>query len=102
MDIELLTVPDCPNRTTVLSRLHEALKRAGAEGATVVERIVDDPAAASAAGMHGSPTILIDGHDPFPNDNATGSVSCRLYRSPDGIGGAPTVDELVDAIGRQR
>ena len=102
MDVELLTVPECPNRTIALSRLHEALDRAGIEGVTLVERIIDDPAAAAAAGMHGSPTILIEGRDLFESDSANGSVSCRLYRTAEGTSGAPTVEELVDALGGRR
>jgi hypothetical protein len=45
--------------------------------------------------MHGSPTLLIDGRDPFAQPGAQASVSCRLYRGADGrASGAPSVTEL--------
>jgi hypothetical protein len=48
--------------------------------------------------MHGSPTILIDGADISPPPYDEVSVCCRLYRTESGISGAPTIDDLVDAL----
>ncbi|GGN51233.1 hypothetical protein GCM10011579_006850 [Streptomyces albiflavescens] len=49
--------------------------------------------------MAGSPTVLIDGADLFAAPGTAASVSCRLYRSPDGrTEGAPTVDDLQRAV----
>ena len=45
----------------------------------VTERVIDDPLLAAAAGSHGSPTVLIDGHDPFTAAGIAASVSCRLF-----------------------
>jgi hypothetical protein len=45
--------------------------------------------------MHGSPTLLIDGQDPFADPDTPSSLSCRLYRAPDGRQqGAPSVADL--------
>jgi hypothetical protein len=45
--------------------------------------------------MHGSPTLLVDGQDPFAQPGAATAVACRLYRSEDGqLEGAPTVAAL--------
>jgi hypothetical protein len=102
MRIELLHVADCPNLAVARERVRLALDRAGvAASVTETEATTIDDAAA--AGMHGSPTILIDGTDPFaaPGDDAT--ISCRLYRTTDGIDGAPSVEELVAVLeGRVR
>jgi hypothetical protein len=49
-------------------------------------------------GMRGSPTILIDGRDPFAGTAAPAALSCRLYRS--GQSGVPTVSQLVDHLER--
>ena len=48
----------------------------------------------------GSPTIRINGNDPFPGDQAIG-LSCRIYRTADGRP-SPTPDpqELKTAIAR--
>ncbi len=45
--------------------------------------------------MTGSPTLLLDGRDPFAGDGARPGVCCRLYPGPDGVvEGAPTVESL--------
>jgi hypothetical protein len=98
VEIELLTVPDCPNRRTVLDRLDAALVVLGNPSAHITERVIDDPTEARAAGMRGSPTILLDGRDPFADADLDTSVSCRLFRSTDGVEGAPSVDQLIAAI----
>jgi hypothetical protein len=50
--------------------------------------------------MHGSPTILVDGTDPFAGPGEAASVSCRLYRGSDWRPeGAPSVSQLRQAIG---
>lgn len=100
MHIEVLTVPDCQHRIEVLARLRDALVRIGAVSAIVTERVIDDSAEALAAGMTGSPTILVDGSDPFAIGPVHGSVSCRLYRSESCVEGAPSVDALLDALAR--
>jgi hypothetical protein len=49
--------------------------------------------------MRGSPTLLLDGIDPFAVAGQRPSLSCRLYRDPDGrADGAPSVDALRNAI----
>ena len=98
VNIDVLTVPDCPNRAPTLERLYEALRSTGTDGAVVTERVIADAAAAAAFGMTGSPTILMDGRDPFAIESAEPSVSCRLYRSAIGIEGAPSLDALIAAL----
>jgi hypothetical protein len=49
--------------------------------------------------MHGSPTLLVDGADPFAAPGQVPSLSCRLYRDESGRAeGAPSVDALRRAI----
>ncbi|TXS49336.1 alkylmercury lyase [Streptomyces sp. uw30] len=96
MRITVLTVPDCPNAPVVGDRLDAAL--GGLEA--VIEWIeVTDDAQAARLGMTGSPTVLVDGVDPFATADAPASVSCRLYRRPDGAtDGAPSVADLRNAL----
>jgi 2-hydroxychromene-2-carboxylate isomerase len=63
VDLILLTVPDCPNAVTFDERLTAAL--AGHPAAVVRRRVVRDEREAAEAGMHGSPTLLVNGTDPF-------------------------------------
>ncbi|GAA3840215.1 hypothetical protein GCM10022403_085570 [Streptomyces coacervatus] len=96
MRITLLTVPDCPHAPLARERIDQALDGRAAE-VGVVE--VTDETQAARLGMTGSPTVLIDGVDPFPVPGTAASVSCRLYRSPDGhTEGAPIVAGLRHAL----
>ncbi len=81
-----------------MARIIEATALAGVSGAAITERVITDDAAAHALGMHGSPTILIDGHDPFIEPGTHPSMSCRLYRTPAGLEGAPSTTELIAAV----
>ena len=98
MKIEVLSVPDCPNQAIALARITEALRAAGLTGAEISERVTTNDADAHALGMHGSPTILVDGCDPFVEAGTPPSMSCRLYRTAEGFEGAPSVAELLAAI----
>ena len=93
---------DCPHREMALDRVRQALDRIGASRVAVTERVIDDPAVAVAAGMHGSPTVLIDDHDPFTADGVDGSVSCRLFPTSSGFDGAPSIAALVSALSQPR
>jgi hypothetical protein len=93
MELTLLTVPDCPNAAAFEERLAAAL--AGRPGAVVRRREVADELEAAEAGMCGSPTLLINGVDPF----AAPGLACRLYRDVTGrAAGAPPVEALRRAL----
>lgn len=94
--LQVLHVPDCPNLAPLLQRLREATDL------PVSTREISTAAAAAAAGMNGSPTLLINGQDPFlnpnPHDHDRG-VSCRIYRDEhDRAVPAPSVTQLRDAV----
>jgi hypothetical protein len=93
MELTLLTVPACPNAAALEERLATAL--AGHPDAVVHRREIADEREAAQAGMHGSPTLLVDGVDPFAAPGQPPSLSCRLYRDATGrADGAPPVDAL--------
>lgn len=93
VELVLLSVPDCPSAATFEERLAAAL---AAHPAVVVRRrVIRDEREAAEAGMHGSPTLLVDGRDPFAAPGESASLSCRLYRDAAGqTGPAPSVEEL--------
>lgn len=97
MDVDILYVPDCPNLERARRRLREALDAAGLV-AVVREREVLTAEAAVRVGMRGSPTILINGHDPFDPHGDGASVSCRLYGVDGAIDGSPSVSQLLAAL----
>lgn len=93
----MLVVPDCPHAELLDQRLESVL--ADRTALRVIRRTITDLDQAERWGMRGSPTILIDGIDPFPGGGQRPSLSCRLYRGPDGQGdGAPSALALRDAI----
>ena len=97
MRIDILHIADCPNLSVARSRVDEALNQAGLN-ATIRELEVMTPEEALRVGMHGSPTILVEGRDPF--DGVEGSLACRLYRERGAVEGAPTVAALVEVLSR--
>ncbi|MFE2958840.1 organomercurial lyase [Nocardia tengchongensis] len=98
MRLEILQVPDCPNVTVLEDRIGQAI--AGEPVTVDIEHhVVTDQEQAVATGMTGSPTLLIDGHDPFAVAGSVPSLSCRLYPSADGLDGAPSVPALRAALG---
>jgi Thioredoxin domain len=97
MQIEVLTVPDCPNGPAARQRLAQAV--AGQDNVTVEHRVISTQAEAARYGMHGSPTILIDGRDPFAGPGTAASLACRLYRDDTGRAqGAPSAAQLRAAL----
>lgn len=107
MNLTVLAVPDCPNAPELERRLAAVL--ANRPAATITRRVITNPAEAAAWQMHGSPTLLVNGRDPFAEPDTAPAVACRLYRGEDGrIDGAPTEAALrqildqADAAGRNR
>jgi hypothetical protein len=97
MELTLLTVPACPNAAAFEGRLTAAL--AGHPGVLMRREEITDEQQAAAAGMHGSPTLLIDGTDPFAGPDEAPSLSCRLYLDDTGRPGrVPSVAALRQAL----
>jgi hypothetical protein len=92
MQLRLLQVPDCPGSEVLIRRLAEAL----APAQTWVDRlVVADAGQAAALGMTGSPTLLVDGVDPFAVPDTPTGLCCRLYRDEHGaLGNAPSTGQL--------
>jgi len=99
MEITVLSVPGCPNLTLLSERLAPLLK--DRPDVHVIYRTVEQLEQAQAWGMTGSPTLLINGRDPFAEPGHTASLSCRLYRTETGsLEGAPSTEQLRQALER--
>ena len=97
MDITLLYFDDCPNWQIADQRL--AAITAGRADVVVTRHRIDTLEEAERVGFHGSPSILVDGADLFPEPTAAVALSCRVYRTPEGLSGAPTKEQLRTALG---
>ena len=66
---------------------------------TTVERVeVTSPEDAERLSFRGSPTVLVDGLDPFADPSAPVGLSCRVSATPEGLRGSPTVEQLVQVL----
>lgn len=85
----------CPNWRV----LDERLRRLRAElGFTLEYERVETAKDAARLGFVGSPTMLVDGIDPFATGDAATGLACRLYATDEGPRGAPTEAALRAAI----
>jgi hypothetical protein len=96
MDVTLLYFDGCPNWTVLDARL-AALSVERPE-IRLTRRRVDTVEEAEQVGFHGSPSILVNGVDPFATGATGVGLACRVYQTPDGPAGAPTLDQLRAAI----
>jgi len=65
VEVELLVVADCPNRNRAARLVRGVLDELGLNEIPVPVRVVQNEADARQRGFSGSPTVLIDGIDPF-------------------------------------
>ncbi|WP_370524318.1 hypothetical protein [Cellulomonas sp. APG4] len=97
--IRLLYLEGCPHWRVAHERLREAIAEIDSD-ADVELVTVEGPDDAEQYGFHGSPSILVDGVDPFAEPGAPVGLACRLYRTPAGLRGAPTVEQLAAVLAR--
>ncbi|CAN7247213.1 DF family (seleno)protein [Knoellia sp. LjRoot47] len=98
MKIELLFFDGCPNSAVAEERLLTALRGAGL-GHVDIERIkVTDPEHAERLGFTGSPTVRVNGRDPFATGDEKVGFACRVYTGPDGLSGAPSLEQFRKAL----
>ena len=74
----------CPNWQTTLTRLKEALTVLGDGDSEVTLERVETSADAERLRFVGSPTILLNGRDPFEEPGGEYGLACRIYRTPEG------------------
>lgn len=93
MRIRLLFVPGCPGMPLLDRRLARAVS--GRRDVRNDRQVITDERQAVAAGMTGSPTMLVEGRDPFGQPRPLPGLSCRLYRTEeDRLDSAPSVAQL--------
>ncbi len=97
MKVELLWFSGCPNWQETDTQLRQAVALAGADVEVALVEVTT-PEDAERLRFRGSPTVLVDGRDPFAGESDPVGLSCRVFRTPDGLRGAPTVEQLVDAL----
>lgn len=101
MDVELLMVPDCPNAGAAAVLLRRALNDVGLASVPIRTRVVSSVGEATQRGFAGSPTILIDGQDPFADPAQPVGLTCRVYVADGVRSGVPDLRGLRQALKRR-
>jgi len=95
--IELQYFDGCPSWQTGLENLKSALQMEQLDDPVELVRVKDDPDADRLKFL-GSPSFRINGRDLWPEERDTYSLSCRVYKTPEGLKGWPSVDMLWEKI----
>lgn len=97
MGVQLLYFDGCPHWTLAQERLRSALAKVGRDD-EIAHVLVDTPEDAERLGFVGSPTILVDGRDPFATGPEQPALACRVFSTPNGREGSPTVEQLMEVL----
>jgi hypothetical protein len=97
--VEVLTFEGCPHAEPALELVRRVVTAAGV-AATVRRVDVPDPEAAAAQRFLGSPTIRVNGLDiePGAGERDEYVLSCRVYRTENGLKGEPDQRWLRNAL----
>ncbi len=87
-------VHDCPKEGPAATLLGPVLDEVGLSQAAGRHRVVHDEQEAARLGFLGSPTVLINGRDPFAEPGQAPGLTCRLYRDACSVSGVPPVEQL--------
>lgn len=93
-DIRLRYFDGCPSWELAHDRIRATLRELRSDDTPLSLERVESLEDAERLGFVGSPTILIDGRDAFPSTGSTFGLACRVYETPAGLAGCPTIDQL--------
>ena len=97
MKIELLYMDDCPSWERGLQNLQAALQLETINADIDLVKIGDDAEAARLRFL-GSPSFRVDGRELWPEERETYALSCRIYLSPQGAKGWPSIEMLQEKL----
>ena len=98
MDVRLAYFDGCPHWEVADQRLRAALEQVGRGDQRIDHDVVATPEDAERLGFIGSPTVLVNGQDPFASGAEPTALACRVYDTPEGRSGSPTVAQLVGVL----
>lgn len=103
MKVEVLYFDGCVNHEALLGHLADLLEQAGINTPIRLVEVPDDEIAQRERFL-GSPTVRIDGRDiePGADNRSDFGLKCRLYRTPDGLGGIPADEWVLASLADSR
>jgi hypothetical protein len=96
VNVRLLYFEDCPSWRQANEHLDSL--RSEYSDLTIQLELVDTPEKAIETNFRGSPSIMVDDQDLFGADTAEVGLSCRIYQTPTGLAGCPTLDQIRTAL----
>ena len=96
MDFELRIIADCPNSDPAGELYLRALAAEGLEAGELRIRELASEEEALELAFHGSPTFVASGRDLFASE-AEPALSCRVYPTPEGLAGLPSLRRILRA-----
>ncbi|MCL4561687.1 MAG: thioredoxin family protein [Chloroflexi bacterium] len=91
MKIDVLYFEDCPSWKTACANLEVAAQLEGVQLAVDLIEVKTDQEASKLKFL-GSPSFQLNGQDLWPENRETYSLSCRVYKTPEGLKGWPTIE----------
>jgi hypothetical protein len=95
VEVTLLYFDGCPNWEATYRQLTELASELGFD---LDRRQVATSEEADQLAFRGSPTVLVDGRDPFSTGDEPVGLTCRIYLTDEGMAGAPTEQQLRDVL----
>lgn len=99
--ISLLYFDDCPSWQVALENVQTLIEKDKLPAEIRLIKITS-PEQAKQERFLGSPSFRVDGIDLWPEERDHYALSCRVYRTPDGMKGAPSVDMLRERLSEFR
>ena len=95
---ELLYLDECPNWRSTEALINKALRLVNRSDVSVVRRRVETDEQAVQLGFVGSPTVLVDGRDPFSTGGESVGLACRVFSDSEGLKVVPSLEQLVEVL----
>lgn len=97
MKIQFLYFEGCPNSKPTFQNLSLALQKLNLK--PEIERVViEDDLQAEQYSFQGSPSIKLNGIDLWEEIRLEYHMGCRVYKTPTGLAGSPTVEMILKRL----
>jgi hypothetical protein len=96
-EITFLYFNGCPSWEPALEDLKKVIEGEKIQAKLTLLKI-DDPEQAQSEHFLGSPSIRVNGIDLWPEERADYALSCRVYQTPEGMKGSPTIEMMKERL----